>query len=61
MSDEELSADTMNAIVDRDDAGNWCVWTLTADGRRVVSRHTSRQHAEQAAAALAAHPDPGPG
>ena len=51
-----LSDDTMNSIVDRDRDGSWCVWTLTAAGRRLVSRHATREQAEQSAVLLAARP-----
>ena len=48
-----LSPDSMNTYVDRHRDGSWCVWTATADGDRVVSRHTTREQAEAAAANIA--------
>ena len=39
----------MNTFVDRHRDGGWAVWTATVDGEpRVVSRHASRESAEDA-------------
>jgi hypothetical protein len=53
-----LSPDSMNTFVDRHRDGSWCVWTK-ADGRdRVVSRHSTREQAEQAAVAIGGGSEP---
>jgi hypothetical protein len=47
-----LSPDSMNTFVDRHRDGSWCVWTTADGGNRVVSRHSTREQAEHAAAAI---------
>ena len=47
-----LSPDSMNTFVERHRDGSWCVWTAADGGNRVVSRHMTREQAEQAAATI---------
>jgi hypothetical protein len=42
----------MNTYVGRHRDGSWCVFTATATGERVVSRHETQEQADQAATLL---------
>ena len=54
-----LSPDSMNTYVGQHRDGSWCVFTATVTGERVVSRHATREQADEAATMIRGGDDAG--
>jgi hypothetical protein len=49
----------MNTYVGQHRDGSWCVFTATVTGERVVSRHATREQADEAATMIRGGDDAG--